>query len=458
MMKPFSLRRVSLALAALAAILVAPALAAAQSVLRDSETEALFADLMAPLSTAAGLPAGNVDVVLISDRSINAFVAGGQRIYVHAGLIEAADNVNQLQGVLAHELGHVMGGHIIRSGDGQKEATGIAILGTLLGAAAFAAGSGDAGMGLMMMSQRAALGSYLAFSRGEESSADAAGAAYLSGAGISGKGSLAFFRKLENQELRLAIPQRDSYERTHPLSRERIQSLSGIYQQDPAWDAPIDPALEERFQRIKAKLTGYLDPKQTLSLYPASDQSVTAHYARAYAYHRSQYPERTAREIDALLKAEPDNPYFLEMRGQTLLENGRVDEAIPALRKAAAIAPEAPMIQVLLGHALLSSEQPENYAEAKSVIKAAVNRDNDDPFAWHVLGMIHAREGNQAMAALAGAEEQRLRGDDRRALDLARTAMAGLPKGSPDWIRAQDIAMVVRADLEDDKKKKKKRD
>ena len=181
----------------------------AQSILRDAETEALFQDMMDPLLVAAGLQPGQVRVHLLGDRSINAFVAGSQDIYVFSGLIEAADSAEEVQGVLAHELGHVMGGHAIRASEGAKAATGISLLSLLLGAAAIAAGGGDAGMGILMAGQQAALGKYLAFSRVQESTADAAGAQYLSKAGISGRGSLAFFKKLQNLEFRYGVSQDD---------------------------------------------------------------------------------------------------------------------------------------------------------------------------------------------------------------------------------------------------------
>ena len=220
--------RILLTLVAMIAITAQPAMA--QSILRDAETEALFQDMMDPLLVAAGLQPGQVRVHLLGDRSINAFVAGSQDIYVFSGLIEAADSAEEVQGVLAHELGHVMGGHAIRASEGMKAATGISLLSLLLGAAAIAAGGGDAGMGILMAGQQAALGKYLAFSRVQESTADAAGAQYLSKAGISGRGSLAFFKKLQNLEFRYGVKQDDdqAYGRTHPMSGDRIQSLREV--------------------------------------------------------------------------------------------------------------------------------------------------------------------------------------------------------------------------------------
>jgi len=426
------------------------------SVLRDTETELMFKEMARPLIVAGGLDPNSVNVVLLNDPEINAFVARGQIVYVQSGLLEATDNVNQLQGVVAHELGHVIAGDAIRAESGAKEATAISVLSLVLGALAIAAGAGDAGIGVMQAGQRAALGEMLAFTRVQESTADATGSRLLSKAGISGKGMLDFFGKLQNLEYRLAIYSKDSFDRDHPLSSERIEALSQSLRTDPAWNKPTDPALEARFQRVKAKLLGYIDPKQATLKYPESDQSVPAHYARAYAYHLGGYPEKSIAEADALLATNPHDPFFLELKGQILLEGGKPKDAIPVLREAVRQSGEAPMIAAMLGHALVATEDPKNFAEAKQILKVAVNKDNQDPFAWYQLGIIYDHEGDVARASLATAERSNLTGDPKLALASAQTAMNGIPPGSPDWLRAQDIAMVSKAELQKKKDRKER--
>ena len=428
----------------------------APSVLRDTETERLFKDMSRPIIVAAGLDPNSVNVVLLNDREINAFVATGQTVYVQSGLLEATDNLNQLQGVVAHELGHVVAGDAIRSGEGAKRATAISILSLVLGAAAMAAGAGDAGMGIMMAGQRAAEGDFMAFTRAQEATADASASRFLSKAGISGKGILDFFGKLQNQEYRLAIYSKDSFDRTHPLNSERITALGQVLRTDPAYSKATDPALEARFQRVKAKLIGYVDPKLAVTKYPESDHSVPAHYARAYAYHLGGYPQKAETEANALLAIDPHDPYFLELKGQILLEDGKPLEAIPPLREAVERSGNAPMIAAMLGHALVETEDSKNFAEAKQILKVAVNKDNQDPFAWYQLGIIYDREGDPARAALATAERSNLENQPKMALATAQIAMKGIPPGTPDYLRAQDIAMVSRAELA--KKDKKYRD
>ncbi len=433
--------------------------AMAQGMLRDTETEAFLQDLVAPLVKAADLPDKNVDIALLNAPSINAFVAGGQAIYVHSGLIEEADTASEVQGVLAHELGHITGGHIIRQGEGARAATNITLLSLLAGIGAALAGAGDAGMAAMMMGQRAAIGKYLAYSRGEEGSADAAGASFLSKAGLSGRGSLAFFEKLGNLESRYAVS-RDAeveYVSSHPLTSDRIAVLRDVYERDPAWTKSDDPAMQARFLRIKAKLEGYLGkPEQTLRDYPPSDTSVPARYARAYAYHKRADVAKALAETEALIAGAPNDPYFLELEGQVLLESGRPAEALGALRKATALTNAQPLIATLYGHALIATEDPKNYEEAERVLRAAVVRDRFNPFAWRQLGTVYAARGDLPRASLASAETQVMSGDYLQAVRSARNAQAGLPEYSADWLRAQDIEMEARSLLEKQDKTKRR--
>jgi len=443
----FFLARLLMMLVLSFAMTARPALA--QSVLRDAETESLFKEMSRPIIEAAGLSPRNVDIVLLHDRSINAFVAGGQIVYMHSGLITAADNANEVQGVIAHELGHITGGHILRAEEGQRTAMGIMLLSLVLGAAAMAAGSGEAGAAVLAAGQQAAMGKYLAFSRIQESSADQAGASYLTKSGVSGKGMIAFFKKLQNLEFRLAIPQEDSFARTHPLSGERIQELQNVLDSAPSWNVANDPRLEEKFQRVKAKLVGYIEePRRTLVTYPESNRSIAARYARTYAWHKQGNHERAQAEIDSLLRDRPRDPFFLELKGQMMLESGRAKEAVGPLREAASIASDQPLIAALFGHALISTEDPANFEEAKIILKAAIGRDNSNPFAWYQLGIVYDREGDPGRAALATAERYNLEAQPKLALANAEHAMLSLPNGTPDFLRAQDIAMVSRTAVE----------
>jgi len=445
--------------ATLAVCLLATTPAAAQSVLRDAETEALFRDMASPLVRAAGLDPKNVDIVLVNDSSINAFVAGGQAVYIHSGLINEASSALEVQGVIAHELGHVVGGHAIDD-RGAKMAGNISILSLLLGAAAAAAGGGAAAMGVFMAGQQAAMGKFLAYTRGEEEAADAAGASFLSKAGMSGRGSLEFFHKLLVMENRYGMTHSDeaSFYSTHPLTDERIAYLEDVYKKDPAWNAPSDPALEERFQRVEAKLYGYLaEPPSTFQAFPEYMNNVPALYARAYAYHKEGFLDKATTEADKLLALAPRDPYFLELKGQILLEAGKPAEALGPLRQATALTGNQPLIATTFGHALIAQDDLVNSRdhldEAQKVLKAAVARDRENPFAWYVLGITYAKSGDLPRARLASAEQASLSGNWGGAMVNAEAAKNGLAAGSPDAIRAEDIALEAKSYLAKSKKR-----
>lgn len=446
------MKRLIAAFAATAVLWAQPA--AAQSILRDAETEALFADMSAPIIKAAGLNPRDVKIVLINDDSINAFVAGGQIVYVHSGLLQAAENVNEVQGVVAHELGHIADGHVVLSEQAMKPAMKMQLLSMVLGLATVALGGGAAGMGMMAAGQQAAMSNVLAFSRNQESAADAAGARYLTTAGITGKGMLSFFKKLQNQEYRYGYTNIDPFAQTHPLSAVRIQSLTDDLKASPAWNKPVDAKLQERFLRVKAKLLGYVSPpEQTLNKYPDSDQSVYAHYARAYAYHKGGYPDKAEAEAAALIARDPKDPYFQEIEGQILLESGKPQEALAPLRAATMGSGQNALIATTFGHALIATEDKRNLPEAVKILKVAVQRDEDNPFAWVQLGTAYEQLGDTPRAALATAERASMMGDDRTAIQSARYAMANLTPNTSEWIRAQDIAMTS-ADSASSKKKK----
>lgn len=452
-------RRIVAALSLVLALAAWPQAAAAQSILRDAETEAMLNDMSRPLILAAGLSPRNVKVVLINDPSINAFVAGGQIVYIHSGLLTRADNALEVQGVIAHELGHVADGHIPLQDAGLRPAIGITILSMVLGIAAAAAGAGDVAAGIMAAGQQAALGKYLAFSRVQEATADASGMRYLDTAGVSGAGLLSFFKKLQNEMYRAGYTRADidPFMQSHPLSGQRVQTLQADVERSKFYRKPSDPDLDERLRRVQAKLFGYVsNPRTTLNVYPLTDTSIYARYARAYAFHKAGEPDKAAVETDALLKARPNDPYFEEVRGQILLEGGRPVDALVPLRKATEATRYSPLVATTFGHALIATEDPTNLDEAEKVLRQAVARDDENPFAWYQLGTVYERKGDEARVALAMAETAAMQGQSQRAAMSARRAMAGIPANTPDWIRAQDIAMTSGFAADEARRKKRR--
>jgi predicted Zn-dependent protease len=444
--------------AGLVSLLMAVQPVAAQSILRDAETEQFMEEISAGMAKSAGLSPGALKLVLVGDNSINAFVAGGQMIYINSGTIEQSDNYNELQGVIAHELGHIEGGDAVRTGNAASSAMKVSLLTLLLGAAAIAAGAPEAGMAAMMAGQSAAEGKFLAYSRQQEGSADASAVRHLTDAHLSGKGMVDFFAKLRREEYRLtpSYMKIDTYDVDHPMTDDRERFLRDTLSAQPYWNQPLDPALQARFLRIKGKLTGYMDdPDLVLRKYPESNQTPAAMYARAYAWHRGAYPERAVQEIDRLVATAPHDPYLLELKGQILLESGKPVEAIPPLREATARSGSNPLISSTLGHALVASDDPANLAEASKVLKVSVQRDTENPFAWYNLGLVYTKMGDEPRAALATAEKYSLEGNPGLAMISADMAMRGIPVGTPDYLRAQDIALTARDEAQNKKGKRR---
>lgn len=424
-------------------LLVLPFSAArAQSILRDAETEAFLHEASDPIFIAAGLNPKSVHLYLLHDNSINAFVTGGQNIFIHSGLILAANDVNEFLGVMAHETCHIACGHRVRRADAAGIAGTTSILSMVLGAAAILAGGGDAGMGIFMAGQSVAQGQYLAYSRGQESEADLAGARYLAESGIPGEGMIAFFEKLRDQEI-LAQIRQDPYVRSHPLNRTRILQLQEAVEKSPVAGQAPNPDLNEKFNRLKAKLAGYLfEPRRTLRDYPLSDTSAAARYARVYAYHKALEWDAALKETDALIAMEPNNPYFYEIKGQILFENGHVEESLPVFRRAVALAPREPLIATALGQAMVSTEDDKMMTEAIPILEDATRQDRGNSFAWFNLAKAYAWVGREAEASLATAERFYSAGAPMQAVMHAHRAMQAFDEGTPEWLRAQDILYV----------------
>jgi len=427
------------------------------SLLRDAETEWFLRWIGTPLFEAAGLQPNAVNIYLINDPTMNAFVSGGQNIFFHAGLIMELDDVNQMLGVYAHETGHISGAHLARSSDGAAAPTAIALGSMILGVAAILAGASDAGLGLMMGGQTMAQRSFLVYTRSQENQADQAGAGFLEATGTSGRGMLETFERFRDQEL-LSTRRRDPYATTHPLSGQRVQRLTDRVQRSPYFDTPPREDYQYWYARIRAKLKGYLqEPWRTFSDYPESDQSDIARYARIYAYQKDLKFDRALEEANGLIRDYPEDPFFQEIAGQVLLESSRVEQSLDYYRKANALSVRNPILMTQLAHALVALETPEYDKEAAKILEQIVVMDRVNDFAWRQLSVIYARTGQEEKADLATAEMFQLQGQVMRANYYATRAVDKLPEGSPGWLRAQDILIQTQFALEEYKRQNRRR-
>jgi predicted Zn-dependent protease len=412
------------------------------SLIRDTEVERVVRVYLDPLLQAAGLSPEAVRLFIVNDSSINAFVAEGQNMFIHTGLIMALDTPNELSGVLAHETGHLADGHLVRMKDGIRAATVPLILSMVLGVAAMAAGAGEAGSAILMGGQQIAQRTFLSFSRTQESAADQAGIRYLAATKQSGRGMLGVFRRFENQEI-LSDQRRDPFAQSHPVAGDRMSALQSLVEASPYRDVKDSPEAQYAYDMLRAKLRGYIErPEVTMRRYPASDTSKPARYARAMAYFRQPDMQKALTEMENLLKDEPENPYFLEMYGQINVEMGRVEQGIKPYSDAVRILPDAPLLRVALGAAMLGTENPQYTQPAIKELQASIDLERDNAFAWYELAQAYARLGQTARAELATAERYFALYAFPQAIQFAGRAQRQLPPGSTDWQRASDIIAV----------------
>jgi predicted Zn-dependent protease len=416
--------------------------------IRDAEIENYIRSLATPIWRAADIEPSNVTIVIVQSNVINAFVADGMNEFFYTGLLQLADSPEQLAGVIAHETGHIAGGHLIRGQESMRNASAEAILGMILAVAAGAAGgSSGAAAGALSGSQQIAERSFLSFSRTIESSADAAGMSFLDKAGISTRGMLEFFEKLAGQES-LPADRQAEYVRTHPLTQDRIENVKEHLENSPYKDAKLDQKFYVMHDRMKAKLQGYLQPETALLRFTDKDPRITARYARAIALYRTSQVDHAIALTDTLIKDEPNNPFFYELKAQIQFENGRIAESVTNYKKANVLLTDSSLLRQSYGHALLETHDPALLDLAVQQLVESNRLEGRVPMTWHLLASAWGRKAEltkdtqyEGTATYALAEEAVARGADKEAGQLAKRAMLAIPKGSPYWLRAQDIAL-----------------
>jgi predicted Zn-dependent protease len=428
-----------IAFAGIISAIAPPANAQRLSFIRDAETENTIRAYVTPLLLAARLEPSAVRIFIVNSKSLNAFVAAGQNLFINTGLIMRAKDASEVIGVLAHETGHIAGGHLIRSTQALKNASASTILGYILGGAAVIAGRPDVGAAVISGSQNAAIRTYLKFSRTQESAADRAAVRYLDQTRQSSTGILAFMKTLGEQEL-LSVSRQDAYVRTHPLTRDRIGFLEHHVSRSRFTNVPTPEKFKKAHARMVAKLRAFTQRKRrTFRNYPESDTSLPARYARAIAYFRSAGTEKALGIMGALIAEKPSDPYFHELKGQILFENGRIGEAIPAYQKAVELLPGSALIMTDLAKAQIEINDPEMRNRAIRHLNVAIELEPKRPFTWRLLATAEGKNGNMVESWRALAEEALLVGRLDRAIGLAKRSQSQTEVGTPVWLRAEDI-------------------
>jgi predicted Zn-dependent protease len=416
------------------------------ALLRDTETEQLLREYTRPILRVAGLEKQNIQMVIINDGTFNAFVADGRRIFVNYGAILKSETPNQLIGVLAHETGHLAGGHLSKLRERLAQAQTQMIIAMLLGAGAIVAGASRNSTGVANAGAAAIAGpqemirrSLLSYQRQQEESADRAGVKFLTATGQSAKGMYETFKRFTDESL-FAARGADPYLQSHPMPADRVAALQEFARSSPYWDKMDDPALQLRHDMVRAKISAFMERQDTVyRRFPLSNSTLPARYARAITTYLHGDLNNALAQIDGLIQAQPNNPYFHELRGQALLEGGKPSEAIAPLHKALQFSNNAPLIEMLLGQALVATDNKAYTDEAIAILRAAVVRETEAPLGYSQLAMAYGRKGNYAEADLASAQAAYLRGDNKTARELASRAKTRFAVGTPGWVKADDI-------------------
>jgi len=415
----------------------------AQGFLRDAEIEAILREYSDPIFAAAGLRPEDVDIYIINDPSMNAFVAGGQRVHLNSGLIMASEKPEELKGVIAHETGHISGGHNVTRRAAMEAGAATSLISIGLGVLAIAAGAPDAGMALIGSAQQFALLTIFKYTRNEESAADQDGLRFLEATGQSAEGLVTFMERFRYQEL-MSEGRRDPYFRSHPISSDRIGVMRRRAGEISARAQPQSQRAIDQLAIMKAKLIGFLEPaSRVYNKYPKTDLSEPARYARAIAAYRALDITAAVSETQALIDLFPENPYYHELMGQILFENGRIRESIAPHRKSVELMPNQPLLLVNLARSLIETGEVGLVREAEDLLVTAISRERDNAFAWNQLARAYGRQNRNGDADLATAEEAYALGDIQRAFIFAQRASSKLDPSTPNGRRASDISAIT---------------
>lgn len=429
--------------------------AGAMSIIRDAEIENTLSKWMRPIFKAAGMDANDVKIILVGSNEVNAFVAGGRNIFIYTGLILEAEKASEVLGVMAHELGHIQGGHLVRMREEMEMASYQSMLAGVLGiGVAAVGGQSQLGSAIYSGGANAAGMNFLSFSRTQESAADQAALRYFAAAGYSPEGLVSFMQKMEGQEL-LSSQYQNQYMRTHPVTRDRVQAMQAGLKRSSHTSNPVPEQWQNEFDRIKAKIQSYMDPSYAMGVYGGQYDTVNGKYALAIIDYRQGRLNDALEKMDELLAKEPNNPYFHEFKGQLYQENRQFPESIKSYQKALSILPEANLIRIDLAQSYLaasaSGARENNLIKARDELLKAKTTENKTARLHRLLATVYGRLGEDAKAQVALAEEAVMLGNYSDARMFAQRAQMALKENSDNsgsndrgaWLKAQDIIQYV---------------
>lgn len=438
------MRRLTAFILLIALCLPSVAMARGASLIRDAETEAYIRSVADPIFREANLVPQNIKIFILHDDVLNAFVAGGMNMYLNTGLITWSEDPRVIAGVIAHETGHIAGGHLIRHQDELAKASVGTVLSYVLGAATIVAGAPAAGQAILSGGSHLAQQVFLRYTRSNEESADQAGVKYLDGLGISAAGLISLLEELNRQQ-RSAFQNLSPYTQTHPLSSERIQFIRNAMNSSRTKDEESTKRQKEQYARVVAKILAFLgDPRQVNIRYPLSDASFKAQYAQAILAHRRGELETSIGILDKLIASNPQDGYLAELKGQVYYEDGKVADSIVAYRRALELLPNEALIRLGLAVSLIASNDKANMNEAIGLLERTTADEKDNAMAWRQLGLAYGKTGDMGMSYVALAEEAMLSKNRKDARQFIAQARQNKLTNAGALLRLEDMEQTLK--------------
>ena len=403
--------------------------------IRDSEIENLIKEIVGPIADAAGQKKENLEIFIIDDNQLNAFVTPGQKIFIFSGLITNSKDANSLEGVIAHELGHIAGRHHVKIYEQLEKSRAITLAGIILGGAVSAlTGSPDAAAAIAGGALTTSTRSLLSFSRAQEGSADQAGYSFLKNSGKSLCGIINFLELLENMQISY---QENAYTQSHPLTRERINDAKNAAKDENCEIKNSELLIDEKYKFIQAKLIGFADPENTLISIKNNSKfnDDQKNYALAIANYKSFNLKKGNELINKLIKKYPYNPYFYELKAQMLRENGFLKESLNNYLIVNKLMPNDPLVQIELAHTLLNLDSKKNLDKAIQNLEEAKKKEPENNKLWYLLSVARGKNSEMGESRYASAYSFYLKGDDAMALSFIERAKKITKRNSSTWTK-----------------------
>jgi predicted Zn-dependent protease len=241
-------------------------------------------------------------------------------------------------------------------------------------------------------------------------------------------------------------PMANKYDQTHPLSQERLTAIRNFYNKSKFQHTKHDDELEYRWNRAVAKLKAFtVEPSKILDLITRSSSEEITFYIKAINYFRNSDINTAIKYVDKLIILKPQDPFYHELKGQILFEYGK-KEALDSYQVATRLRSDDLLIR--LGKAIVGisvySDDVSKMREFYKDLKFVYDKEPNNITVLYYLTVFYEKADRKAESLLYSAILAYKTGNFDRAKGLAKEAIKGLKKGSPEWHRASDIIILLQ--------------